>query len=695
MTTDPALLVDGRYSFEDLVDVDRLGAMITSFSQASGFTTGLVTHPKGRLLVATGRRHLCTSFHRAVSSSSEACARCESTMVSLLSKEQPLIVHRCDNGLVEGAAAIMIRDAHVASVYSGQVFFEKPDLEWFRSRALAHGYDVEHYLELISEVPIVNEDRFVLALEFLREMAVLVAEQGLAAIEIHAQARAAEASEAKFRALVETSSDWIWEVDEKGVYTYASPQVADILGYTPAEVIGKTPFDLMPGDEATRVAEAFRALVAEGKPIVGLENINRHKNGGEVVLETSGVPVVDDTGRVTGYRGVDRDVTERKRADDERQTMQRMQSIGLLAGGIAHDFNNLLMGVYGNVSLAVKRLSSDHPAARPLSEAVKSMDRASRLTHQLLTFSKGGSPAREPTDLAELVRDTTAFHTSGSTVSTVFEIAPGLWPVEIDRGQMQQAFSNLLINAMQAMPNGGTITISMENTDIPPSSRAGVEPGRYVRTAIRDQGVGIPADDVGRIFDPYFTTKSSGSGLGLTTVYSIITKHGGALRVDSTPGRGSTFTLDLPASPDTKTRGVTGLGAATGAELTGVRVLVMDDEDVVRQVVQQMLESFGCEVETAARGDDAVRLYRHAADLGRPFDAVIMDLTVPGGVGGKEAVTALLRADPDARVIVSSGYADDPVLADHARYGFVDVIAKPFSLEALHEVVHRVVGDRR
>lgn len=691
MTTDPTLLVDGRHSFEDLVAIDRLGSMIQAFSMASGFTTGLISHPGGSVLVATGRRHVCTSFHRAVPSSCGACLRCETAMTAQLSKQQPLIVHRCENGLVEGAAAIIIKDAHVASLYSGQVFLEEPDLQYFKRQARTHGFDPEGYLEAIADVPVVDEESFVHALEFLRETAVLVAEQGLATLEISATARAVRESEAKFRALVETSSDWIWEVDGNGVYTYASPQVTDILGYAPGEIIGKTPFDLMSDDEAARVARTFNDLFKDGRPIVALENVNLHKDGHKVVLETSGVPVLDGSGNPIGYRGVDRDITERKHADDERQTVQRLKSIGILAGGIAHDFNNILMGLYGNLSLAIDRLPPGHPAAKPLGDAERSMERATRLTHQLLTFSKGGAPVREPTDLGDLVREIAAFHLSGSSVSTVLEIAPDLWPVEIDRGQMQQAFSNLLINAVQAMPDGGRIHVSMANEQVEDGRAGRLEPGRYVRTSLRDEGVGVPDELRDKIFDPYFTTKPSGSGLGLTTTYSIVDKHGGHLILESEPGRGTTFTLHLPASN-------TLIASASPHELEqsetdekSARILVMDDEEIVLDVVRQMLENIGYEVETAVDGADASRLYRRALDDGDRFDAVIMDLTIPGGVGGKEAVRTLLDVDPDATVVVSSGYADDPVLANHTEYGFADMIVKPFSLDKLKEVMFRVL----
>ena len=503
--------------------------------------------------------------------------------------------------------------------------------------------------------------------------------------------KALRRSEAKFRGLVESSGDWIWEVNAGNVYTYASPQVETILGYRPDEVVGKTLFDLVPPEEVERIQTIVKDALQAARPIVTLENVVLHKDGRRIVLETSGVPVLDETGKVIGYRGVDRDITERKKTEEELQKMQTLKSIGTLAGGIAHDFNNILMGLFGNISLAKEKLSKDHPGFKSLEDAGNSMNRAIRLTRQLLTFAKGGAPVRETISLDRLVEGIVRFDLSGSNVKPVFEQADDLWPVEADKGQIQQVFSNLIINARQAMPDGGHLYITMENVDISKNAVPGLDPGKYIRITVADEGTGIDRKYFDRIFDPYFTTKHAGDGLGLATVYSIINKHGGCINVDSQLAKGTTFTLYLPVSESRQSTKTRQPAAERAAIKQTAKILVMDDEEMICTIVKQMLEKSGFSVKTASDGKQAIEMYKQALDAGKPFAVVIMDLTIPGGIGGKEAIKDILEIDPEARCIVSSGYADDPVMANYDEYGFSGIVAKPYTKSKLLEVLHRVL----
>ncbi len=500
-------------------------------------------------------------------------------------------------------------------------------------------------------------------------------------------------SEAKFRGLVESSADWIWEVNIEGVFTYASPQVEAMLGYTPAEVIGKTPFVLMPPDEAERIASMFRDLIAAGKPIVTLENVNLHKDGQHVVLETSGVLAFGKAGQVIGYRGVDRDITERKKAEEELQKMLKLKSVGILAGGIAHDFNNILMGLYGNVSFAKEEIPKDHPAFKFLEDAEKSMSRAIRLTKQLLTFAKGGAPVRENVRIDELVKDVTRFDLSGSNIKPIFKQVDDLLMADVDKGQIQQVLSNLIINASQAMPDGGHLYITMENTELSENGVPNLDQGKYIKVTVADEGIGIDQNSLDRIFDPYFSTKQTGSGLGLATAHSIITKHGGHINVDSQLGKGTIFTLYLPASESQHPPETRHSAAKHAIREQTASVLVMDDEKMICALVIKMLEQSGFLVETASDGRQAIERYQQALDAGQPFDVVIMDLTIPGGMGGKEAVKDILSIHPEAKVIVSSGYANDPVMANYTEYGFCDIVAKPYIKSKLLEVLIRVLNS--
>jgi signal transduction histidine kinase/ActR/RegA family two-component response regulator len=394
-------------------------------------------------------------------------------------------------------------------------------------------------------------------------------------------------------------------------------------------------------------------------------------------------------------RSANRMQADRKQAEEALHKMEKLKSVGTLAGGIAHDFNNILTGLFGNLEVARQDLPPGHPGRKALVAAEKSMNRAVALTKQLLTFAKGGAPVKESVSLPELVSGVVQFDLSGSNVKPVIKAAPDLYPVDADPGQLQQVFSNLTINARQAMPRGGHLRITLENVELAAGEVPGLEPGSYVRCTVADEGSGIDPEQLNRIFDPYFTTKKEGSGLGLATVYSIVVRHGGGISVSSRPGRGTVFTLHLPAAsvpPPTKTESP--VEPKKGEEKSGpVKVLVMDDEESIRQIVKTMLERKGYRVETTADGLDAVAAYQRAQEAGDPFRVVIMDLTIPGGVGGKEAVKRILALDPQARVVVSSGYADDQVMAEYAGYGFRAVVPKPFTRKKLLEVLAKILED--
>lgn len=385
------------------------------------------------------------------------------------------------------------------------------------------------------------------------------------------------------------------------------------------------------------------------------------------------------------------DITERKKSEAELQKMEKLKSIGTLAGGIAHDFNNILTGLFGNMTLARLYLDKHHPAYQPLRDAEKSMNRATRLANQLLTFSKGGEPVREDARLDRLVEEIVRFDLSGSNVKPVFSFAEDLWLANVDKGQIHQVFSNLTINANQAMPDGGRLYVSMENAEIFHADTRKLPPGKYIRVSIRDEGIGIERKHLKRIFDPYYSTKKAGNGLGLATVYSIIKKHGGHISVDSEPGTGTSFTLYLPASMERMALStVDGATQEFSSVQTG-RILIMDDDVMIRQVASDMLEASGYAVEAAPEGKTALDKYKQALGAGNPFDAVIMDLTVPGGMGGVETIKALLAVDDQAKAIVSSGYSADPVMANYSAYGFKGVITKPYSMEKLQQVIDQVL----
>ena len=384
-----------------------------------------------------------------------------------------------------------------------------------------------------------------------------------------------------------------------------------------------------------------------------------------------------------------REVAERERMEDEMTRVQQLESLGLLAGGIAHDFNNLLGSILGSLSLALLDVDPANPAHRQLIKAEQVSLRAQNLTRQLLTFSRGGAPVKRLIALAGIIGEAAGFSLRDSRVLHEIDVPSDLWPVEADEGQVMQVLNNLLINADQAMPTGGIIRISARNITLEPDSGLPLGAGRYVKLSVADEGTGIPADHIARVFDPFFTTKQKGSGLGLAVSYSIIRKHEGLMTVESEPGRGATFHVYLPAS-----QGEVSISPRDDQVTRGAgRVLVMDDEEEMRSTTGDMLERLGYTVDHAGDGAEAVAKYQRARDVGLPYDAVIMDLTVPGGMGGKEAVRMLLALDPHAKAIVSSGYSHDPVMADFRAYGFHGMVKKPYRLRDLSEVVAQVIGS--
>jgi len=374
------------------------------------------------------------------------------------------------------------------------------------------------------------------------------------------------------------------------------------------------------------------------------------------------------------------EIAQREQTEEELLRARKLESLGVLAGGIAHDFNNFLTVVQGNLEVAKTQLDADQPAQGFLDEAASACQRAKFLSSRLLTFAKGGAPVRRAVSIAQLVTDAVHLARTGSPIRIEVTLAPGLWSAQVDPGQIGQVLHNILMNAREAMPGGGIVEVRAEN--------AGAAPDPQVRISIRDYGCGIPSDVLQRIFDPYFTTKLGGNGLGLATAYAIVAKHGGHISVESTLGTGTEFTIDLPGTLEAPE-----FPAPVAAPmLTGTeRLLVMDDDEALRILSKAVLTNLGYDVEVAADGAEAVALYETAKATERGFDAVLLDVTVTGGMGGVEAAAKLKELDPSLKLIVSSGYSDAPVMSHFAQYGFDAVIVKPWTVKEMSEVLRRVL----
>ncbi len=502
-------------------------------------------------------------------------------------------------------------------------------------------------------------------------------------------------SDEKFSQLAEAidSVFWVWDVNLQRI-VYVSPAYERLWGGD-AEKLLNNPFDwltVVAPQDRTRVENLFLRRIDRKKLDIEYRIVTNNQETRWIHNQT--FPLKKPSGELTRIVGLAQDVTERKKWEEDRVRAAKLESLGLLAGGLAHDFNNLLTAIVGQLSLAKFGLDSSHPLFSKIHEAELASLRAQDLAKQLLTFSKGGVPVKKTVSLVSVLEENVRLVLAGSRVKPVFQISQDLWLVDIDIGQISQVVHNLVINARQAMEDGGECIIQAHNIAKDESDLLRFEPAfegsanRWVRIAVLDQGIGISKENLSKIFDPYFTTKPTGSGLGLATSYSIIKSHGGILSAESEVGKGSTFSFLLPAISPEK---VVEQPFESHVKFGRGKILIMDDESQIRKVLGEMVETCGYHYQTAKNGEEAIQLFRQAQQAGDPFSLVILDLTIPGGLGGKEVIGRLLAIDPQVRAIVVSGYSNDPVLANYQAYGFKGRVAKPFNLVDLSSVLESVL----
>lgn len=494
-------------------------------------------------------------------------------------------------------------------------------------------------------------------------------------------------NEERFRTFINSTSNMTFLKNEKLCHLVVNRAYLDFLGRKEEEVVGKTDFEILPVELAEQCRKSDMDALQGNRTIVVEEKI------GDRIFETRKFPVKLSSG-FRGVGGIVTDITERKRAQRELQKMEKLESLGVLAGGIAHDFNNILTAIMGNISIA--KVKAEEEIKDILVDVEKASKKAKKLTEQLLTFSRGGEPVKEVGSIQGIIKESAEFVLHGSNVECRFNFSSELWNVNIDKGQMSQVINNLIINADQSMPEGGDIRISGENVIIEENNPMHLEKGKYIKVKISDEGVGIPERHIEKIFDPYFSTKSRGSGLGLATVYSIIKKHDGYVGVYSNLGVGTTFYFYLPAHFEEaelkeKIKKMNGVKSEIEIEERR-RILLMDDNEIVRNTVSRMIESRGHDVVTTKDGEEALEEYRKAGESGDSFDVVILDLTVKGGMGGKEAMVKLKEIDPGVKAIVSSGYSHDPVMSNYEEHGFQAFIEKPFTCRKLLNVISELFG---
>ena len=531
----------------------------------------------------------------------------------------------------------------------------------------------------------------------VRERTAQLEGANVALAEDVAQRRRAEtalaAEKERLSVTLRSLNEGVITTDVEGRVVLMNPQAERSTKWTASEAVGR-PFAevLALLDRKTReplpdpVARAVDPAAAQFKTLDPA--ILTTRDGREILVDASAAPIRDHESGIVGAVIVFHDVTDKTRIEEELQKAQKLEALGLIAGGLAHDFNNLLMGLFAHIGLAHKRSGEGKPVSEHLERALSALDRARGLTAQLLTFSRGGQPVIRPLALGDLLQASTAFALSGSNVTCDQDVPRDLWHCDADEGQIGQVIDNLLLNARQAMPAGGTVTAVACNLVVSAGVPTSLKPGRYVRLTIRDCGPGIPAHVRPRLFEPFFTTKSTGTGLGLATCYSIVRKHGGLIEVEAGEGTGASFSVWLPASarkavPDAPSpRAV----AARG------RILVVDDEELVRRAAQQTFEDLGYAVETAASGEEAVAAYTRAPRRSGGFDVVVLDLTLRGGMSGLAALARLREIDPAVCAIASSGYSTDPVMSDPTSHGFAARLPKPYTMDEAAAALTRALG---
>lgn len=488
--------------------------------------------------------------------------------------------------------------------------------------------------------------------------------------------------------------DGVITTDRNGRVTLINKNAEKLTGWTQAEADEKNIDEIFNTVhmETRQKCENPVKKILETKRVVRLSTaknlISRH--GKERIITDSGAPIFDSKNEFIGVVLVFQDVTQNYKIETQLQQSQKMEAIGVLAGGIAHDFNNMLAVIMGNISYAMHDLNKDDELYKILSGVITSSNQAQSLTQQLLTFAKGGEPIKKVSDINSLLKDSAIFSTRGAMTNCNFELSGELFLAEVDQGQFNQVMSNLFINANQAMPNGGTITIRTENTIIDDESDLPLSPGPYIKLGIEDQGVGISRKHLSKIFDPYFTTKQKGSGLGLSTTYSIIKKHGGHITVYSEIERGTIFQIYLPATgkkDSTPQRQIIQKHEGQG------KILIMDDHEPILDMAQKILNHLGYKTVVCMDGLEAVEKYREAYSSDDPFDIVILDLTVPGGMGGVKTVIELLKINPDVKAVVSSGYSNDPIMANCKDYGFCGVLPKPYTTNQMSLLFNTIFSE--
>ncbi|MDD2270622.1 MAG: PocR ligand-binding domain-containing protein [Desulfuromonadaceae bacterium] len=735
-----------NYTLKDIIDVPKLRDLLDVMDEMYGVPSAVVDRD-GAVLIAGAWQDICARFHRTHAETEKLCIECNVKMGSAVGKETSQTLYHCPLGLVYFASGIFIEGKHVGSIISNQLFLTPPDEAHFSRQALRYGFDKDEYLAAVRSVPVLSEDKLSRELVVLKSLVQMLAEQGLQYKRQREAEESLRKSESALSSLQETLQEQYEELqlneeslrdqndelmateemlraqileheasqkllresfeiitreketaqryldiagvmfcalNRSGEIILMNKKGAQILGYGDGELLGRNWFDVCLPEEVREKVKAVFALQLIGNlaPVEFYENSVINRKGEKRLIAFHNTLLHDDEG-ICGVLFSGEDITVQRMTEDERLKALKLESLGVLAGGIAHDFNNLLTGIMGNISMAQSYLDDTHKSCKSLERAEAASVRAAELAHQLLTFARGGEPVKKVVSLRNIADESVSFALHGSKIKGYVDVPETISAIEADEGQISQVFNNIIINAVQAMPDGGNIKITAHNEQLDGNGNVPLPAGMYVRLVFEDEGCGIADDTLKRIFDPYFTTKSSGNGLGLASVYSIVARHGGHIGVASVIGKGTVFTVYLPSIGATYEHYQHRSAAQSCCVHEGGAVLVMDDEDIIRDMTAEMLRALGYQATTVASGAEAIAVYKAASESAEPFMVVIMDLTIPGGMGGKETAEQILAINPNACLVVSSGYSNDPIMSDYGNHGFVGALAKPYKLPDL------------
>lgn len=717
---DRSQLIHGKYGIEDLVDLNRLRQMFESFTEATGFTVGFLDHPGMNVLVAAGWRDICTKFHRNCAVSAANCIKSNRTLLSQASEARGAVFLQCENGLMDCAVPVVIEGRHIASLVTGQLLFDEPDLQRFGQQAEAFGFDRNAYLEEVKAVPVVSEKKIESMMQFLGEMAHVISELGYRNLLIFEETdhleneiterRRVESglrlSEEKYRFLAEKMGDLVWTLDMNLRSTYIGPSIERVLGFTPEERQKMTAREKFTPESLRKINTLLREELERDKDpdvdpdrSVEIEVEYYHRNGTTLWLENTIKPIRDASGQLTGIYGVSRDVSQRRKAEKEKEVLQeqlllaqKMESLGRLAGGVAHDFNNLLTVILGHTELALREFSPGEKLYSNILQIHTAAEHSAALAGQLLAFARKQITTPEVLNLNNTMSGMLMMlgRLIGENIQLVWKPGRNLWPVKIDPGQIDQIIANLCVNARDAIDKAGMITIETENISIGSFCGQECPPGDYVMITVSDTGHGIDSNHMKHLYEPFFTTKEigRGTGLGLATVYGIVKQNSGCIDVRSSPGTGTTFSICLPRSEESNCDSP---GEPAGELLGGCgeTILLVEDEEAVLELTRTLLEELGYNVLFAGLPCEALSIAENHP--GR-IHLLLSDVVMPE-MNGRDLAELIRAVRPEVKCLFMSGYTADIISLSNLSDQSVCFMPKPFTLRDIADNVRNALNS--